>query len=60
MVKIVTIEREYGSGVDESAQLLATQLRWKVWDQLLKGKIARLANCPEAVVESREESTDPL
>jgi len=48
MVKIVTIEREYGSGVDESAQLLAMQLRWKVWDQLLKGKIARLANCPRS------------
>ncbi|MGB8593655.1 MAG: cytidylate kinase-like family protein [Candidatus Acidiferrales bacterium] len=60
MVKIVTIEREYGSGGGEIAQLLATQLGWKLWDQLLTEEIARLANCPKAVVEVREERTDPL
>ena len=60
MIKIVTIEREYGSGGGEIAQLLATQLGWKLWDQLLTEEIARLANCPKAVVEVREERTDPL
>ena len=59
MIKIVTIEREYGSGGGEIAQLLATQLGWKLWDQLLTEEIARLANCPKAVVEVREERTDP-
>src|ERR1700756_540149 len=60
MIKIVTIEREYGSGGGEIAQLLATQLGWKLWDQLLTEEIARLANCPKAVVEVREERKDPL
>ena len=60
MIKIVTIEREYGSGGGEIAQLLATRLGWKLWDQLLTEEIALLANCPKAVVEVREERTDPL
>jgi cytidylate kinase len=60
MITIVTIEREYGSGGGEIAELLATQLSWKLWDQLLTEEIARLANCPKAVVEVREERTDPL
>jgi cytidylate kinase len=60
MIKIVTIEREYGSGGGEIAQLLAKHLAWKLWDQLLTEEIARLAECPKAVVEVREERTDPL
>jgi len=60
MIRIVTIEREYGSGGGEIAQSLATQLGWKLWDQLLTEEIARLANCPKAIVEVREERTDPL
>jgi cytidylate kinase len=60
MIRILTIEREYGSGGGEIAQLLAKQLGWKLWDQLLTEEIARLANCPKAVVEVREERTDPL
>ncbi|MCU1269906.1 MAG: hypothetical protein JWN74_1200 [Acidobacteriaceae bacterium] len=60
MINIVTIEREYGSGGGEIAQLLAKQLSWKLWDQLLTEEIARLAECPKAVVERREERTDPL
>lgn len=60
MIKIITIEREYGSGGGEIAQRLAKQLGWKLWDQLLTEEIARLADCPKAVVEGREEKTDPL
>jgi cytidylate kinase len=60
MVKIVTIEREYGSGGGDIAQHLAKQLGWKLWDQLLTEEIARLADCPKSVVEGREERTDPL
>jgi cytidylate kinase len=60
MIKIVTIEREYGSGGGEIAQLLATRLGWKLWDQLLTEEIARRAQCPKAVVEVREEKTDSL
>jgi cytidylate kinase len=60
VIKIITIEREYGCGGGDIAQLLAKQLGWKLWDQLLTGEIARLARCPEAVVEAREERQDPL
>ncbi|HXC00681.1 MAG TPA: cytidylate kinase-like family protein [Terriglobales bacterium] len=60
MIKIVTIEREYGSGGGEIAQLLSKQLGWKLWDQLLTEEIARRAECPKAIVEGREERTDPL
>jgi cytidylate kinase len=60
IIKIVTIEREYGSGGGEIAHRLADQLGWKLWDQLLTEEIAKLAECPKAVVEVREERTDPL
>ena len=55
MIKIIAIEREYGSGGGELAQLLAKRLGWKLWDQLLTEEIARLADCPKSVVEVREE-----
>ncbi len=54
MIKIVTIEREYGCGGGEIAQLLAKKLGWKLWDQLLTEEIARRADCPKAIVEGRE------
>jgi len=60
MIRIVTIEREYGSGGGEVAKLLSEKLGWKLWDQLLTEEIARLAECPKAIVESREEKNDPL
>src|SRR6201984_2962212 len=60
MIKIITIEREYGCGGGEIAQLLANRLGWKLWGQKLSEEIARLANCPKAVVEAREEKNDPL
>jgi len=60
MVNIITIEREYGCGGGEIAQLVAKRLEWKLWDQRLTEEIARLANCPKAVVEAREERNDPL
>ena len=60
MIKIVTVEREYGCGGGEIARRLAERLGWKLWDQQLTEEIARLANCPKAVVKDREERTDPL
>lgn len=60
MVNIISIEREYGCGGGDIAQLLANRLGWKLWDQRLTEEIARLANCPKAVVEAREERNDPL
>jgi cytidylate kinase len=60
MINIITIEREYGCGGGEIAQAVANRLDWKLWDQQLTEEIARLANCPKAVVEAREERRDPL
>ena len=60
MVNIITIEREYGCGGGDIAQQVAKRLGWKLWDQRLTEEIARLANCPKAVVEAREEKNDPL
>jgi cytidylate kinase len=60
MLKIVTVEREYGCGGSEIAQRLAERVGWKLWDQLLTEEIARLAHCSQAVIEQREERTDPL
>src|ERR1700741_4426045 len=60
MIRIVTIEREYGSGGGEIAQLLADRLGWTLWDQVLTEEIARLAKGPQTVVEVREERNDPL
>ena len=60
MIKIITIEREYGCGGGDIAQLLSKQLGWKLWDQVLTEEIARLAHCPKAVVEARQERQDPI
>src|SRR5215510_10347003 len=60
MLNIITIEREYGCDGGDIAQLVANRLGWKLWDQRLTEEIARLANCPKAVVEAREERNDPL
>ena len=60
MIRIITIEREYGCGGGEIARRLAAQLGWKLWDHLLTEEIAQNAKCPKAVVEKREERKDPL
>ena len=60
MIKVVTVEREYGCGGGEIAAQLAGELGWKLWDQVLTEEIARLAKCPKAIVEDREERNDPL
>ena len=60
MIRIITIEREYGCGGGEIAQRLAAQLGWKLWDHLLTEEVAQYAKCPSAVVEEREERKDPL
>jgi len=60
MIDIITVEREYGCGGGDIAQLVSDRLGWKLWDQRLTEEIARLANCPKGVVEAREERNDPL
>lgn len=60
MVKIITIEREFGCGGAKIAAQLANRLNWKLWDQQLTQEIARLANCKLSAVEQQEERRDPL
>jgi cytidylate kinase len=60
MIRLVTIEREYGSGGAEIAQKLALRLGWKLWDQALTDEIARVMDCPCRAVEEHEERRDSL
>jgi len=60
MIRIITIEREYGSGGAEIAKKVADRLDWKLWDQLLTNEIARVMECDCKVVEEHEEKRDPL
>ncbi len=59
MVKIVTIEREYGSGAGAIAKALATRLGWALWDREITCEIARRLKCDVRSVEEREERLDP-
>ena len=58
MIKIVTIEREYGSGGGEIAHLLAEHLGWKLWDHSLTEEIAKIAKVDCGAVEKHEERVD--
>ena len=60
MIRVVTIEREYGSGGADIAKKLAERLGWKLWDQLLTNEIARLMDCESRTVEQHEERRDSL
>jgi cytidylate kinase len=60
MIRVITIDREYGSGGAEIASSLAARLGWKLWDQLLTNEIARLMECDCGAVEKHEEKRDPL
>lgn len=60
MTKVLTIEREYGSGAVAIAQNVAARLGWKLCDQLLTDEIARRMKCDKREVEQHEERRDPL
>lgn len=60
MLRIITIEREFGSGGNVIAEKVATRLGWKLWDQLLTEEIARRLDCDCRAVEEHEEKRDPV
>jgi cytidylate kinase len=60
MIRIITIEREYGSGAPEIARELSNRLGWKFWDDALTQEIARVARCQQSEVQKYEERLDPL
>ncbi|MGH9728574.1 MAG: AAA family ATPase [Candidatus Acidiferrales bacterium] len=59
-IRIVTLEREYGSGGGAIAEEVAARLGWKLWDQLLTEEIARRMDCECSAVEEHEEKRDPV
>jgi cytidylate kinase len=60
VIKLLTIEREYGCGGGDIARQLSERLGWTLWDQRLTSEIARLSNCEHHEVQRREERLDPL
>lgn len=60
MIRVITIDREYGSGGADVAKRVAERLGWKLWDQLLTNEIARFMECDCGVVEKHEEKRDTL
>jgi len=59
-IRVVTLEREFGSGGGVIAAQLAARLGWKLWDQLLTEEIARRLGCECRAVEERQEKQDPI
>jgi hypothetical protein len=58
-IRVITLEREYGSGGGDIAAEVASRLGWKLWDQLLTEEIARRLDCDCHAVEEHEERRDP-
>ncbi len=58
-IRVITLEREYGSGGGVIAARLAQRLGWKLWDHALSEEIARRMDCECGEVEKHEERIDP-
>jgi cytidylate kinase len=58
MYRVITIEREYGSGAAEIAEALADHLHWKLWDQALTQEIANVAHVDPSAVMCCDERRD--
>lgn len=58
-IRIITIDREFGSGANVIAEKVADRLGWKLWDQRLTDEIAMRMDCERREVEEREETRDP-
>jgi hypothetical protein len=59
MIRIITVEREYGSQGAEFALHLARRLKWKLIDHCLVEDIARKAGVPNELAEQYDERLDP-
>ena len=60
MIRLITIDREYGSGAADIAKKLAGRLGWQLWDQLMTDEIARRLECDSREVEEHGERRDAL
>jgi hypothetical protein len=59
MVKVITVEREYGSQGAEFAHRLARRLGWRLVDHCVIEEIAQAARVPASLVENCDERLDP-
>ena len=59
-VKVITVEREYGSGGAIIARQLAAHLGWKHWDEELTAEIARVANVDQKAAKHCDERVDSM
>lgn len=59
-IRVVTVEREYGSGGAIIARQLAQRLGWTLWDEELTAEIARVAQVDHRVAVSCDERVDSL
>ena len=60
MIRIITVEREFGSDGGAIAAALASRRGWTLWDQLLTDEIARRMDCDRRrAVEEHAERVDP-
>jgi cytidylate kinase len=59
MIRLITVEREFGCGGGVIAAKLARRLGWTLWDQLLTDEIAHRLDCDSRNVAGLEERSDP-
>jgi hypothetical protein len=59
-VRVITIEREYGSGGAIIARQVATRLGWNFWDEELTAEIARVANVDHHAAKNCDERVDSM
>ena len=60
MIKVFTIEREYGSQGAELAHRLAERLNWKLVDRCLIDEIAHKAGVSKSMAEQCDEAARSL
>src|ERR1019366_9406414 len=60
MIKVITVEREYGCGAASIASTIAERLGWKLWDQEITEEIARRLKCKKEMVAQHEERVDSV
>jgi len=58
LFRVITVEREFGSGAAAIARELARRLGWKLWDESLTEEIAKQAQVDRAAVARCEERLD--
>src|SRR5207249_8246996 len=58
MYRILTIEREFGCGAGDIAEVLARRLGWKLWDRALTQEIAKTAAVDPSAVAICDERCD--